>query len=319
MIDRFAVLLVALAAMLWGTDTLFRAPLLQHLAGDPILQATQIVTMEHIVLTIVCIPILWLAWREIRALTWPQWRAIILIGVGASALATILFTISFSYFHFIETLLLQKTQPLIAILLAHFWLGERISRRAWLWVPVAIFGAYCIVIPNPLDPRAAWEDFHVSAGLFAIAAAALWGAGTVFGRYALAQVRFTTLTALRFTTALPALVILMLILGGPAAFGSYRWSDTPLYLAIALIPGLFPMLLYYRGLASTPASMATLAELAFPITGIIVNLFFVTPPQTISGWQLTGIVILTGALIALDYTNAKRPAKLQRGAEVALT
>jgi drug/metabolite transporter (DMT)-like permease len=318
-IDRLAVLLVALAAMLWGTDTLFRAPLLQHLAGDPILQATQIVTMEHIVLTIVCLPILWLARREIRSLTGPQWRAIILIGVGASALATILFTISFSYFHFIETLLLQKTQPLIAILLAHFWLGERISRRAWIWVPVAILGAYCIVIPNPLDPRAAWEDFHVSAGIFAIAAAALWGAGTVFGRYALAQVRFTTLTALRFTTALPALVILMLILGGPAAFGSYRLSDTPLYVAIALIPGLFPMLLYYRGLASTPASLATLAELAFPITGILVNVFFVTPPQTVTSWQLVGIVVLTGALIALDYTNAKRPAKLERGAEIALT
>jgi drug/metabolite transporter (DMT)-like permease len=318
-IDRLSVLLVALAAMLWGTDTLFRAPLLQHLAGDPILQATQIVTMEHIVLTIVCLPLIWLGRREIRSLTWSQWRAIILIGVGASGLATILFTISFSYFHFIETLLLQKTQPLIAILLAHFWLGERISRRAWVWVPVAILGAYCIVIPNPLDPRAAWEDFHVSAGLFAIAAAALWGAGTVFGRYALAQVGFRTLTALRFTTALPALVILLLILGGPAGFASYRVADVPLYVAIALIPGLFPMLLYYRGLASTPASLATLAELAFPITGILVNMFFVSPPQSVTTWQLVGIVVLTGSLIALDYTNAKRPAKLERGAEIALT
>jgi drug/metabolite transporter (DMT)-like permease len=186
-------------------------------------------------------------------------------------------------------------------------------------VPVAILGAYCIVIPDPLDPRAAWEDFHVSAGLFALAAAALWGGATVFGRYALASVRFTTLTALRFTTALPALLIVLLLIGGPAAFGNYRWSDTPLYLAIALIPGLFPMLLYYRGLASTPASLATLAELAFPITGIIVNLYFVTPPQTITAWQLVGIVVLVGALIALDYTNAKRPAKLERGAEVALT
>jgi drug/metabolite transporter (DMT)-like permease len=312
-------LLVALAAMLWGTDALFRSPLLQHLPADPVLQATQLVTMEHIVLVLACLPIMWLAWPEIRALNGAQWRAITAIGVGASALATILFTISFGYGHFIETLLLQKTQPLIAILLANFWLGERISRRAWLWVPVAIVGAYCIVIPDPLDPAAAWEDFHVSAGLFAIAAAALWGGATVFGRYALASVRFTTLTALRFTTALPALLVLMLVLGGPAAFGSYRLSDTPLYLAIALIPGLFPMLLYYRGLASTPASLATLAELAFPITGILVNLFFVTPPQTISTWQVAGIVILTGALIALDLTNAKRPAKLERGAEVALT
>src|SRR5439155_20806961 len=119
---------------------------------------------------------------------------------------------------------------------------------------------------------------------FAIAAAALWGGATVFGRYALATVRFTTLTALRFTTALPALVILLLVLGGPAAFASYRWSDVPLYLAIALIPGLFPMLLYYRGLASTPASLATLAELAFPITAVLLSLYVVTPPQTITGW-----------------------------------
>jgi DME family drug/metabolite transporter len=317
-IDRLAVLLVALAAMLWGTDALFRAPLLQHLGGDPVLQATQLVTMEHIVLTLVCLPIVWLAWSEIRALDAAQWRAIVAIGVGASGLATILFTISFGYGHFIETLLLQKTQPLIAILLANFWLGERISRRAWLWVPVAIVGAYCIVIPDPLDPRAAWEDFHVSAGLFAIAAAALWGAGTVFGRYALANVRFATLTALRFTTALPALLVVLLIVGGPAAFANYRFGDVPLYLAIAIIPGLLPMLLYYRGLASTPASLATLAELAFPITGILVNLLFVTPPQSVSSWQLAGIVILTGSLIALDYTNAKRPAKLERGAEVAL-
>lgn len=319
MIDRLAVLLVALAAMLWGTDALFRAPLLQHLGGDPIRQATQLVTMEHVVLTIVCLPILWRAWREVRSLTRTQWIAIVAIGVGASGLATILFTISFGYGHFIETLLLQKTQPLIAILLAHFWLGERLSRRAWIWVPVAIIGAYCIVIPNPLDPRAAWEDFHVSAGLFAIAAAGLWGAGTVFGRYTLSRVPFATLTALRFATALPALVVVLLLIGGPAGFANYRAADIPLYLAIAIIPGLLPMLLYYRGLASTPASLATLAEMAFPITGILVNLFFVTPPQTVSSWQLVGIAVLTGALIALDYTNARAPAKLERGAEVALT
>src|SRR5207247_10494247 len=130
---------------------------------------------------------------------------------------------------------------------------------------------------------------------------------------------FTRPTPLRITPELPALVVLLLVVGGPTACANYSWSDTPLYLALALIPGLFPMLLYYRGLASTPASLATLAELAFPITGILVNLYFVTPPQTITGWQLVGIVVLVGSLIALDYTNAKRLAKLERGAEVALT
>jgi drug/metabolite transporter (DMT)-like permease len=315
MFDRFAVIFVAVAAMLWGTDALFRAPILQHLAKDTLLRSVQLVFMEHLILAACVAPILWLARREIRSLTAKQWRAILIIGVGASGLATILFTISFSYGHFIETLVLQKTQPLIAIVLANLWLRERVPSRAWLWIPIALVGAYFIAIPNPLDPRAAWEDFHIATAVFALAAAAIWGAGTVLGRYALANVRFATLTGLRFATALPALTLLLFALGGAPAFGSYQWADTPLYLGIALIPGLFPMLLYYRGLASTPASLATIAELAFPITGVIVNLLFVTPSQSLTGWQAVGIAVLVGAIVALDLTNAKHPARLERGAE----
>src|SRR5438874_13582192 len=92
-IERFAVLLVAVAAMLWGTDALFRAPLLQHLGGDPLLQSTQLVTMEHIVLTIVCLPILWAAWREVRSLNAAPWRAVLALRLRAPALATIPFSI----------------------------------------------------------------------------------------------------------------------------------------------------------------------------------------------------------------------------------
>ncbi len=319
MFDRLAVIFVAVAAMLWGTDALFRAPILQHLAKDTLLRSVQLVFMEHLILVACVAPILWLARHEIRSLTATQWRAVVVIGVGASGLATILFTISFSYGHFIETLVLQKTQPLIAILLANLWLRERLPSRAWLVIPVALVGAYFIAIPNPLDPRAAWEDFHIATAVFALAAAAIWGAGTVLGRYALADIRFTTLTGLRFATALPALAVLLLALGGAPAFGSYRWADAPLYLGIALIPGLFPMLLYYRGLASTPASLATIAELAFPITGVLVNLLFVSPPQSLTGWQVVGIAVLVGAIVALDLTNARHPARLERGAEALAT
>jgi drug/metabolite transporter (DMT)-like permease len=71
------------------------------------------------------------------------------------------------------------------------------------------------------------------------------------------------------------------------------------------------MLLYYRGLASTPAAMATLAELAFPITGVLVNVFLVTPRQSITPLQVAGIVILWAALAMLDRLNAREPATLR--------
>lgn len=313
--DRFAVVLVALAAMLWGTDSLFRIPILHHLGGTPLLQSTQIVFMEHLILTICVIPIIWVNRREIARLRPGQWGAIIAIGVGASALATVLFTISFGYGHFIETLLLQKTQPLIAILLAGLWLRERMLPAAYACIPFAILGAYLIAVPDPLHPQNAWADFHVQAALFALGASALWGAATVFGRYALADVSFTTVTALRFSTGFPALLIVLALIGGGASgFENYRAGDIPLYLGVALLPGLLAMLLYYRGLASTPASMATLAELAFPITGVLVNLFLVTPRQSIKLDQVVGIIVLWGSLGVLDWINARRPARLERGA-----
>jgi drug/metabolite transporter (DMT)-like permease len=313
-IDRFAVVLVALAAMLWGTDSLFRIPLLQHLGKSPLLQSTQLVFMEHLILTICVLPILWVNRREIARLRRSEWAAIVAIGVGASALATVLFTISFGYGHFIETLLLQKTQPIIAIVLASLWLRERLAPAAYALIPVAILGAYLIAVPDPLHPQNAWSDFHIAAALFALGASALWGAATVFGRYTLADVSFTTVTALRFTTGFPALLVCLFLIGGVQGFQNYRAADVPLYLGVALLPGLVAMLLYYRGLASTPASMATLAELAFPITGVLVNLLLVTPRQSITAYQVAGIVVLWGALGILDWVNARRPARLERGA-----
>lgn len=312
LVDRFAVVLVALGAMLWGTDALWRVPILNHLPKDSLLSSTAIVFMEHMILTICSIPLIVFAWHEVSRLSRRQWSAIAAIGVGASALATVLFTMSFGYGHYIETLLLQKTQPLIAILLAALWLRERLSPAAYALMPAAVAGAYLIAIPVPLQPQLAWADFHVAAALLAFGASALWGAATVFGRYALADVSFTTLTSLRFITGFPALAIVLFLLGGTGAFMQYRGSDVPLYLAVALLPGMVAMLLYYRGLASTPASVATLAELAFPITGVLIGLLYFH--QTVTSWQVVGIVVLWGALAALDYLNTRQPARLEAGA-----
>ena len=47
-------------------------------------------------------------------------------------------------------------------------------------------------------------------------------------------------------------------------------GDIPGLVGLALVPGLAALLIYYRGLQSTPAARATIAELAFPITAAVV-------------------------------------------------
>ena len=69
-------------------------------------------------------------------------------------------------------------------------------------------------------------------------------------------------------------------------------------LALALVPGLVALMIYYQGLARTPASSATLAELAFPLTAILIGwlVFDATPNTT----QWIGIITLTTTIVTMS-------------------
>src|SRR5690606_1847229 len=86
-------LFVAIAALLWATDGVFRFPVIHQL--DPI----WVVLTEHAIATLFLIPFLFR--KQIRkglfALNGPQWGSAALIGAGGSALATLAFTASFRY------------------------------------------------------------------------------------------------------------------------------------------------------------------------------------------------------------------------------
>jgi drug/metabolite transporter (DMT)-like permease len=313
-VDRFSVVLVAVAATLWATDAYFRNQLVSHLTP------TEIVVAEDALITLFLIPVLIRSWHEFRHLGLRGWIAVAIIAVGAQSLATILFTASFqqaaTYQVFAETFVLQQTQPLIAIVLAWLVLGER--RRPWFWpaAAVALIGVYLVVFAqDPTAPVSALQKGRLEVGLLALGAAVLWASGTVFGRYALGSVSFWSITSLRFTVALPFLVVIALLLNGVEAFSHYRFSDfVPNLLAIALVPGLLALLLYYRALSRTPASLATIAEMAYPVAATFIA--SAPPPwgfnQPVYGVQIFGTALLIGVIILLNLTK-------ERAAEVPPT
>jgi drug/metabolite transporter (DMT)-like permease len=319
LLDRYAVVFVAIAATLWASDAYFRNQLVQHLS------ATQIVVAEDALVTLFLLPVLIRSRHELKLLGARGWTAVGIIAAGAQALATILFTASFSiaaqHQLFAETFVLQQTQPLIAILLAWIVLGER--RRPWFWpaAAVAIVAVYMVVFASdPLSPVSALQNGRLEVGLLALGAAVLWASGTVLGRFALGSISFWSMTALRFTLALPVLVIIVLIQSGLGGFGHYRLSDfVPNLLAIALVPGLLALLLYYRALSKTPASMATIAEMAYPVAATLIA--SAPPPwgfsQPIYGTQIVGTVLLLGVIVFLNWTREKAPAVIARPLTVA--
>ena len=279
---RFAtsagIVLVAIAASLWGLDALIRKPL----AGST--EVATIVFGEHLVLAAITLPLLGGAAAAVLRLGWRYVLVAAVIGAGSSAVATILFTQAFVHGDAVTPLVLQKVQPLVAVVGARFVLGERPRPRFALFLVPALVGTWLMGVPKPLHP-----SLHgLEPALLALGAAVLWALGTVLGRLLSQHIAFQHVVTLRFAFGLPASAIALLVLGAPAFASGH---DSFWIAVLALVTGLIAMGLYYYGLRNVPAVAATLAELAFPVTAILVGYFKFG--QTLSGWQWIGVGLTT--------------------------
>lgn len=285
--------LVAMAAALWGTDALFRRALgLQ-------LPAAVVVAGEHMILVALTIPWLIRALPRLRRMGPGDRFAVLLIGVGSSALATVLFTAAFASGDPTTPLLLQKVQPLIAVAGAALLLGERPLPRYGIYLVAGLAGSWLIAFPDPTAVAVS----ALRPALLALGAAALWAMGTVLGRRLATTVPPTELTALRFAGGLGGSAAILLIQGDVGVLLATTASDWGALLLLALIPGLLSLMLYYKGLGGTPASAATLAELAFPLTAILVNRIAFGTRLTPS--QAVGIVVLSVTITAMGLAAAR--------------
>jgi drug/metabolite transporter (DMT)-like permease len=264
--------MVALAAFLWATDALFRHPVAQRL--DPAL----IVFSEHVLIVMFMLPwVLLYRGRKLLALTRRQWIGVAVTGVGASALATVLFTESFRWVNPSVSILLQKIQPVLVVVLAYYALGERPRARFYPLALVAL--AAGLVLSFPDFDFGFLRSARGRGTFLALSAACLWAIATVTGRALLMKLDFVVVSFWRFVFALLALgawLAIMRIGVPPVLFAT---PGLPLSLVyMALIPGLLAMLLYYGGLAGTPASIATFVELIFPLSAVVLNTLFLGTP-----------------------------------------
>jgi drug/metabolite transporter, DME family len=293
-----ATLLVAVAAATWGLDGWLRKPLASAL--DP----GTVVLWEHIIALLVLAPTIPRALRAfIRCGTRAQ-IAVVLVGVGASAVATALFTESFKLAgatgDFITPLVLQKLQPLFALGLAVVVLRERLRVPYGLFAIPALAGAWLLTFPDPFHVTVA----ELEPSLYALGAAALWGAGTVLGRYLAFSLEPRDITTLRFVFGFLGAVVVVQVTGAGVVPG---WHNAVGLILLALIPGLFGLELYYFALARTAAARATLAELAFPVTAAIVGVFALH--SHLDGSQWTGLAIVVASVLALSWFEQRpRPS-----------
>lgn len=292
--------LVAIAAAMWGLDGLLRLPLARELP------AATVVFWEHFLVVAALMPWVPGALLALRRCTKRAWVAALVIGGGSSALATALFTAAFQVGDAITPLVLQKLQPVLAVLAALLILGERIRGGYLAFALPALAGAWLLTFADPFDVRVA----ALRSALLALGAAALWAAGTVLGRLLSSELRAWDVTVLRFSIGLP---VAALIVWGRGASYAVVPRDLIGLALLAFIPGLLALGLYYLGLRSTAAARATLAELAFPVTAALVGVSVLGQELSPTQWIGFAAVLVSVTGLGLHERSRREPVVQEVG------
>jgi drug/metabolite transporter (DMT)-like permease len=107
------------------------------------------------------------------------------------------------------------------------------------------------------------------------------------------------LAGARFALAVPVLTVLALFSPVPNFSATHREFHSVLaLLLIVLLPDLLGMGLYYAGLRRTPASVATLAELCYPLTALLIGVF--VQHAILSFSQGMGLALLLFSVLGLS-------------------
>lgn len=299
---NFGPFYVIIAATLWGIDGILLRP------GLYTLPVSLVVFIESTIIVLVLSPFYIKSFKDMAHLKTHDYLAFAGVAIMGGAIGTMAITKALFYVNFVNlsiVVLIQKLQPVFAILLASIFLKERPPRIFYFWAALAVVGAYVMAFGFTLPGMSAGGK-TLEASFFAILATIGFASSTVLSKRALKNISFHLATYLRFLFSASIMFIIVLSLGDLHAVSQVSRSQWGVFLAITLVTGAPGIFLYYYGLKHIKASVATIAELAFPLTAILLE--FWVHNNILNIYQWLGVAILFFSMLKVTrlksfYTN----------------
>jgi len=300
MMKNFSALFVVIAAILWGIDGIVLRPSLYSLP------VPFVVFTGCAIVTIILFPVLIKNFHFIRSLSKNDLIAFFAVALIGEAVGTMAITKALFYVNYINlsiVILIQKLQPVFALLLASILLKEKLNKQFFIWGGIAIAGAYLMTFGYSF-PNFNTGDKTAIAALFAFVAAFSFGSSTVLSKIALKNVSFEVGTYLRFAFAAVILLFISIGTGDFNSFGSVTATQWIVFALVALLTGGPAIFLYYYGLKRISASIATICELAFPLTAVILE--YIIHKNILSPVQWFGAAILFTGIIKVSSLHINK-------------
>ena len=287
---------ISISAILWGFDGVVLTPRLYNL------DVGYVVFMLHLIPFVLMNLFLFKQYAQLKLFVRQDYITMILISSFGGVLGTIsivqaLFLVNFQ--HLSVVVLLQKLQPIFAILLAAILLKEKIKKNFAIWASIAIIASYFLTFGFELPTIQTTQDSNImKASLFAVLAAFSFGSSTVFSKRFLLQHNFITATFYRYGFTTLIMLIYVLVFGKLAYLQQTTSINWLFFIIIGITTGSGAIFIYYYGLRRVKAIIATISELLFPISAIFFDYIF--NDSLLSPVQLLSAAIMVFAIIRLN-------------------
>ena len=285
---------ISFSAILWGFDGVVLTPRLFNL------DVSYVVMILHLIPFLLMNIFMFNQYGKLKLFVRQDFILFAMVAlfggtIGTMAIVKALFLVNFQQLSVV--VLLQKLQPIFAIILAGILLKEKIKKPFIIWATVAIIASYFLTFGFSL-PNISSDDNTIKAALFALLAAFSFGSSTVFPKKILMNHNFVTATFFRYMFTSIFMVIFVAINGTYTEFNITTQENWLFFLIIGTTTGSGAIFIYYYGLRRVKAIVATISELLFPISAIIFD--YLINDSILSPIQLISAGIMVFALIKLN-------------------
>jgi drug/metabolite transporter (DMT)-like permease len=300
--------LVALGAALWGTETYWRVRLNSQFPSDVL------VFYEHIICLLVTLPVLWLFRQELRGAPKQAWAFLVGSAVLGSALGAYWFTLGLRDVNASLANVLLQIQPLFSAVYARWLLKEQFGQGFFAWGGLAMAAGVLLSVPSlsawggPWGvqlqaPEKMWEG--LTPGLLAILGTSLcWSFATVAGRGVNRAMSYRVASPLRFLFGLGAMAVLVGVNGHwqPEHLQVQAFASLPVVwdlLLLSIFAGVIPLFIYFKGLSTTPASVASFWEMFQIVAALLVTWGLMN--EVLQPHQVLATLVLMGAVCKINH------------------
>nr|WP_255633068.1 EamA family transporter [Demequina sp. TTPB684] len=283
----------AIAPIVWGTTYITTSQYLP--AGAPMLTALLRALPAGLILLAVT--------RTLPRGAW-WWKAAVLGTLNVGAFFPLLFIGAYRLPGGVAATV-GAIQPLIVVMVAHLWLGERATGVKVAAGVAGVAGVALLV----LTPAARLDGVGVAA---AIGGAMLMAAGVALTKAWGPAVPPLTMTAWQLTAGGIFLLPIAAIEGLPDA--PMTLTNVAGYLWLGIVGTVIAYSLWFRGLGKLEASVVTFLSLLASVSAAAIG--WIALGQSLTALQVAGGVLALGAVAVVGVTA--KPISKQPGGEPAL-